>query len=143
MNKLILSFGMIICSVLSGCGPDPITRCDYCRTLRENAFRYVCDKCKNSHVACDRERAILQWHSEGSGRFQSWSATSIQTCPNPADPSVREEPEAAPPKEQDQPIFRRPRELAVVIVLLFFVLFAGYSKGRNDMKEKLTGGKKQ
>ena len=74
-----LVFGVFYMS-LCGCDPEPTQlKCDYCRRVRDGAYRYMCEKCKGSHVACEAERAMLIYHREGEGRFQHWSATTIQT----------------------------------------------------------------
>lgn len=82
---------LIIFLLLSGCDPGPTLKCDYCHVSREGAKRYVCDKCKMTHSACDADKAVMHYSESGVWRGQaSYSATGLLTCPSPEDPNHAE-----------------------------------------------------
>jgi hypothetical protein len=123
----MFKFFPVFLLLLVGCDPRPTLQCDYCHTMREGAQRYVCDKCKETHAACDVDRAVM--HYEQSTTFRgraSYSATGLLTCPSPEDATTRV-------VEKPEPMKTLPLWMQIAgCVLTLVAFFGGYAKGRTD-----------
>lgn len=121
---------------LVGCDPGPTLKCDYCHAMREGVKRYVCDKCKMPHAACEVERAVMHYEETTTFRGRiSYSATGLLVCPSPEDPTKEpvEAVAAVPPA--------LPRKLSTADqivggILLVLVFFLGYGKGWTSKKNR-------
>jgi len=127
--SLTMLFGPLL---LVGCDPGPAMKCDYCRTERYKVQRYICDKCKTPHAACDAERSILNYtKNEGLRGAIYYSSTSIMTCPAPPDgsePVITPAAEITPATISNLPLSDK-IIAGVIMVALFFI---GYARGRMD-----------
>lgn len=125
----MFKFFPVFLFLLVGCDPSPALTCDYCHAMREGAKRYVCDKCKQTHAACDVERAVLHYEPNGATMRGgvSYSATGLLTCPSPEDPA-RPNTGSSPELTNTIPLW-----MQIVSGIVFLVaFFGGYAKGRRD-----------
>jgi hypothetical protein len=124
----------ILILLLMGCEPDPALKCDYCHVVRKGAQRYVCDKCKMPHSACDVDRAVMHYEEGGltiRGRV-SYSATGLLVCPSPEDPATESKEPAVLPTAYKIST----GDLIFDIFLGALAFFIGYAKGWTSKKNR-------
>lgn len=123
----MFKFSAAFLFLIVGCDPGPMLQCDYCHALREGAKRYVCDKCKMTHAACDVDRAVMHYEEGVTIRGRvSYSATGLLVCPSPDDSIAVRVSAPEPPKKW--PLWQQ----VMFGCLGLALFFGGYSKGRGD-----------
>lgn len=130
VSLVLLSLIMLFVPLLLiGCDPGPEQKCDYCRAIRHGVQRFVCDKCKKPHAACESERSLLNYtKTEGIRGAIYYSATSLLTCPAP---SEGPEPVAETPKPEDPQDPKTPTSVRVLMALaLITSFFIGFAAGK-------------